>query len=143
MPAPPITEFKGEYEFLSNFYPSPLVYDAEEYATAEHAYQAAKCDEDVQRELVKLCATPALAKKMGRRVKLIPKWELVKLSIMEKIVRAKFSQNPELAAALMDTMPCGLVEGNWWKDTYWGVCNGVGQNHLGKILMKIRAELFA
>jgi predicted NAD-dependent protein-ADP-ribosyltransferase YbiA (DUF1768 family) len=34
-----------------------------------------------------------------------------------------------------------LVEGNWWNDTFWGVCNGVGENNLGKLLMKIRAEL--
>jgi predicted NAD-dependent protein-ADP-ribosyltransferase YbiA (DUF1768 family) len=35
-----------------------------------------------------------------------------------------------------------LIEGNWWGDTYWGVCNGVGENHLGKLLMKIRDYLY-
>ncbi len=37
--------------------------------------------------------------------------------------------------------PEELVEGNWWNDTFWGVCNGEGQNNLGKILMKIRKEI--
>lgn len=31
-----------------------------------------------------------------------------------------------------------IIEVNNWGDTYWGVCNGIGDNHLGKILMKIR-----
>ena len=31
-----------------------------------------------------------------------------------------------------------LIEGNWWKDTYWGVCDGKGQNKLGELLMKVR-----
>lgn len=35
-----------------------------------------------------------------------------------------------------------LIEGNYWHDTYWGVCEGVGENHLGKLLMEIRNELY-
>ena len=34
-----------------------------------------------------------------------------------------------------------LIEGNTWNDTYWGVCNGVGKNTLGQLLMKIREEI--
>ena len=40
-----------------------------------------------------------------------------------------------------DTNNEELIEGNTWNDTYWGVCNGRGQNHLGKILMKVRSLL--
>lgn len=28
-----------------------------------------------------------------------------------------------------------------WIDTYWGICNGRGENKLGKILMEIRDVL--
>jgi predicted NAD-dependent protein-ADP-ribosyltransferase YbiA (DUF1768 family) len=42
---------------------------------------------------------------------------------------------------LLETGDAELVEGNWWDDTFWGVCNGVGQNNLGKILMDTRREL--
>ena len=35
-----------------------------------------------------------------------------------------------------------LVEGNYWKDTFWGVDEKLGgKNHLGRILMEIREEL--
>lgn len=62
---------------------------------------------------------------------------------MEEVVRAKFSQNPDLARRLVDTCPRELAEGNHWGDTYWGTVNGQGENHLGKILMKVREELRA
>jgi predicted NAD-dependent protein-ADP-ribosyltransferase YbiA (DUF1768 family) len=77
---------------------------------------------------------------MGRSVKLRPDWESIKLDVMETAVRIKFT-DPELAAKLIATGDEELIEGNWWNDTFWGVCNGVGENHLGKILMKVRADI--
>ena len=61
---------------------------------------------------------------------------------MEEIVRAKFGQNPVLADKLLATGDTLLIEGNTWGDKFWGVDTRVGQgeNHLGKILMKVRAE---
>ena len=62
---------------------------------------------------------------------------------MEEVVRAKFTQNPDLAARLGATGTMPLVEGNSFGDTIWGVDakTGKGENNLGKILMKVRAEL--
>ena len=60
---------------------------------------------------------------------------------MFDIVLSKFASNPVLKNLLLDTNNEELVEGNTWNDTYWGACNGRGQNHLGKILMKVRSLL--
>ena len=62
---------------------------------------------------------------------------------MEEIVRAKFTQNPKLGEQLLSTGNADLIEGNTWNDRYWGVDvrSGAGENHLGKILMKVRSEL--
>ena len=62
---------------------------------------------------------------------------------MEEIVRAKFVQNPYLMKKLLDTGELLLIEGNTWKDIFWGVDinSGEGKNHLGKILMNVREEL--
>ena len=56
------------------------------------------------------------------------------------IVRNKFIPNDDLMEKLIATGNAELIEGNWWKDTYWGVCDGIGENKLGKILMQIRKE---
>src|SRR5574343_879512 len=77
------------------------------------------------------------AKKLGRQVKLRSDWYEIKLSIMEEILREKFQG--ELLQKLL-TIKGEIVERNNWGDTYWGVCNGKGQNQLGKLLMKIRDE---
>ena len=37
-----ILEFKGEYAFLSNFYPSTFILDGKIYPTVEHYFQAQK-----------------------------------------------------------------------------------------------------
>ena len=37
-----VTEFQGEYRFLSNFWPAQVVFEGVTYPTSEHAYQAAK-----------------------------------------------------------------------------------------------------
>ena len=51
------------------------------------------------------------------------------------------TQNPELGNKLLETGNQELVEGNTWGDIFWGVCNGKGQNWLGKILMMVRDEI--
>ena len=84
-------------------------------------------------------STPGEAKRMGRQVTLRKDWEDVKISVMEKGLRMKFAI-PELRDKLLATGEEELVEGNWWGDTCWGVCKGVGANNLGKLLMKIREE---
>ena len=58
---------------------------------------------------------------------------------MEEIVRAKFIQNPSLAEKLIK-VEGPIQEDNSWNDIFWGICNGIGENKLGIILMKIRDE---
>jgi predicted NAD-dependent protein-ADP-ribosyltransferase YbiA (DUF1768 family) len=61
---------------------------------------------------------------------------------MLEIIRAKF-QDADLRRQLFATGDQELREGNHWGDTFWGVCNGRGDNHLGKILMQVRQEIQA
>ena len=93
-----------------------------------------------KRRAIANASTPDLAKKMGRSVSLRPDWEDIKDDVMLEGLYRKFT-NDELAEWLLDTGDEELVEGNWWGDRYWGVCNGIGQNKLGKLLMKVREEL--
>lgn len=138
-----ITDFHEEgYRFLSNFYEAEVTYGGLTYGSNEAAFQAQKCiNDDEKWQFVGI--SPAKSKNIGRKVYLRSDWEDVKVGLMEDIVRAKFVQNKELAEQLLMTGNKILVEGNRWGDTFWGVDkrSGIGENHLGKILMKVRDEL--
>lgn len=135
-----IDKFENEYAFLSNFYPCRIEIDGLIFDSTEAAFQASKSNFlDVRKKFVGLNASQA--KKLGRQIILRDDWEDVKIEIMEKVLREKFSnKNPELLKKLIDTGDNVLIEGNWWNDTFWGICRGVGKNNLGKLLMKIREE---
>jgi len=133
-----IDSFSGEYEFLSNFYETLVCYDGWMYPTSEHAYQAAKTLNVNERQKIRNASTPGKAKKIGRSVTLREDWEDVKIKIMFNIVLDKFIRHSILRQRLLDTGDIYLVEGNSWGDKFWGVCDGEGQNELGKILMFTR-----
>lgn len=137
-----INNFHGEHDYLSNFRPARITWEGLTYLNAEAAFQAAKVLTDEER-MPFTVLPPNKAKRMGRQVKLRADWEQVKTQVMEEVVRAKFTQNPDLAALLLATGDAELIEGNTWGDTCWGVDirTGRGENRLGKILMKVRAEL--
>lgn len=137
-----IVSFRGDYGFLSNMFSVSVCWDGRMYRSSEAAFQSAKSLDPRERE--SFCVLSGAAAKMrGKKVMLRPDWEDVKVEIMEDVVRAKFSQHPELAAKLLETGDAPLLEGNDWHDTYWGVDRKTleGENHLGIILMKIRQEL--
>lgn len=132
-----IERFAGENAFLSNFFESPVLFRGRLYLNAEAAFQSQKCPRRAG-EFQDISAKQA--KYLGRQVEIRPDWDKVKYMVMYEVVSEKFSQNEELRKKLLSTGDAVLVEGNTWGDRYWGVCNGTGENHLGKILMKVRRE---
>jgi len=137
----PINSFRGENSFLSNMSDSPVKLGGVEYPTVEHAFQAAKTIDPSERAKILAAKTAGEAKRIGKTVTLRKNWNQMREEVMEKALRAKFEQNPELKKKLLDTGDVDLIEGNTWGDTFWGEVNGKGQNKLGKLLMKIRDEL--
>jgi ribA/ribD-fused uncharacterized protein len=147
---PLIGEFAGEWRFLSNFSPSPVVLDdGFSYPTAEHAFQAQKTGDISERMAIARCRTATDAKAAGRKVALIEDWDRVRKRVMSDVVMAKFWQNPALADRLARTGGTLLVEGNTWHDNYWGECRcdraacvaEPARNYLGQILMAVRLVL--
>lgn len=141
-----ITDFRGEHYFLSNFYPVEVIYGGEKYASAEHAFQAAKCVNDVDRKRIRDAESPCIAKKIGRTVQLIDDWEMNKQNEMAKILHVKF-QNSVMRDLLIKTKVENIVERNYWHDIYWGMCacyrhHYTGKNVLGELLMCVRDNIF-
>jgi ribA/ribD-fused uncharacterized protein len=134
-----IDDFSGDFAFLSNFFPVDVTFEGLLFRSTEAAYQASKTlDLRLRRQFVLL--SPVKAKKLGNKIELRDDWTDVRLQIMENILRQKFAIE-EFKELLLLTGDEELVEGNVWHDVFWGVCNGVGENHLGKLLMKIRLEI--
>lgn len=143
-----IDSFRGEHEPFSNFYIFPMTWKGLEYRSVEHAFQAQKPTDPVWQEKIRNAKDPGEAKKLGRskKFKLRADWEDVKDGIMEALVTHKFKNSKVLAGELLSTGDALLIEGNTWHDQVWGMVRGrdgkwVGQNRLGKILMKVRSEL--
>jgi len=134
-----IASFSDEYSFLSNFYKSEVILYGMTYQNAEAAFQAQK-SLNLETRTKFQTLDPSKSKKLGREIPLRPDWEEIKVEVMETVIRAKFS-DPTLQDKLLETGDAILIEGNTWNDIFWGKCNGIGLNMLGKTLMKIRKEL--
>ncbi|MGE0039309.1 MAG: NADAR family protein [Xanthobacteraceae bacterium] len=128
---------------FSNFAPFPIDLDGFDWATTEHYYQAQKfADPDMQskvREAVKPIIAKNLAHKYRGRIR--PDWDAIKDEVMYRAVRRKFELHPPLRELLLATGDEPIVE-SAPSDFYWGEGrDGTGQNKLGKIIERIRAEL--
>lgn len=136
-----INGFFGEFRWLSNFakLETPIEILGVEFHTTENAYQASKCKQMDDFVLFgNLSASEAKA--FGKQVEKRFDFEENKLAIMESLLEMKFSQ-PSFKEKLLATGNCYIEETNTWNDTFWGVCDGVGENNLGMIIMKIRNKL--
>lgn len=136
-----IGPFINDWKFLSNFYPATVKYDGQKYKSVEHAYQAAKTLDETERSKFKGDIKASKAKTLGKKVTMRKDWESIKLGVMYELVKQKFSDHDYLKELLLVTGDAQIVELNTWSDFCWGVCNGKGENHLGKILMRVREEL--
>lgn len=131
------------YDFLSNFYPSPILLMGRRYATGEHAFAAFKAATSAGHDRIRRAVGPQEAKTLGRTIHLRHDWEAVKYDVMRQVLRVKFAHGSELAERLLATGNALLVEGTQWHDKVWGVeaDTKVGRNWLGHLLMARRAEL--
>lgn len=136
-----ILEFRGPTRWLSNFHVEDFEWQGKVYASSEHAYQAAKATTEEEHEHVRLSRTPGVAKRRGQKVQMRPDWNDVRVDVMYSVLKAKFAPEKLLALRLVETGDAHLEEGNNWGDVFWGVCDGAGENNLGKVLMRIRQEL--
>ncbi|KAK3917104.1 Retrovirus-related Pol polyprotein from transposon 412 [Frankliniella fusca] len=110
----PITSFRGKYYFLSNFYPVTIFYDNRDWPSVEHAFQAAKTENEFEKLEIKNADTALEAKRLDAERK------------------------------LLETGERKLIEENLWHDDFWGVCvcskhqGRYGRNVLGQLLCLLR-----
>jgi len=132
-----INGFKYEYDFLSNMYECPITFNGMYFMSTEAAYQSCKCKHKND-ALVFEKLSGKEAKRHSKMIYVRSDWNNIKYNIMSQLVFQKFLLHKDLRERLLFTDDMYIEETNTWNDTYWGVCNDVGENNLGKILMKTR-----
>lgn len=141
-----ILEFTADNRFLSNFYPCRIKYKGKIFKTSEHLYQWFKFKNKDCKQQILNARTPAETKKLARKFTkqglCRSDWFDINLKVMWLCLKLKF-KNHVLRKKLLDTGTRFLMEGNTWKDTFWGYDFNLkeGNNELGKLLMKLREKL--
>jgi ribA/ribD-fused uncharacterized protein len=139
-----ITEFRGPYRFLSNFWPAEVEWAGFRFPTVEHAYQAAKFVRASETfHAILFSPTATAAKRLGQSPGARRDWDQVRVTVMANLVEQKFTCHTALRDQLLATHPEVLQEGNTWGDEFWGVDlrTGQGENRLGQLLMAVRERL--
>jgi ribA/ribD-fused uncharacterized protein len=135
------------YGVFSNLYRRPMMFEGQNFPTAEHAYQYAKPREDKVRQWLMVAPSPSLLAIAAHGLlswDISPGWSKDRRRRMGNVVLAKFYQNPDLQEILLATGDARIVESATVDNEVnrrWGEVNGKGQNWLGLILMDVRAQL--
>ena len=131
---------------LDNFSAFGFEMNGEYFQTSEHAFQYLKFIE-TNKEIankIKESFSPNDARNIAHENKeyRLSNWSDVKYQNMEKVLRLKVEQNPIVKGALLNTKDYIIAENCIDEDTDWGLDNNnQGDNNLGKIWMKIRADI--
>lgn len=139
-----IDSFTGDFAFLDNCYPCEILFEGLKYPSAEHAYQASKTDDPNRRLIVANLLDGETARSYGKsNLRITSEFTSIRLSIMRRILEAKFFDNIHLAKMLIETMESTLLYPARGNDLFWG-CRNLGRNgdnQLGRLLMEIRAQM--
>jgi N-glycosidase YbiA len=137
--------FSSPYDPFNNWSPHAVDLWGKRFPSAEHAYQYKKYvdfDKDIAEKILE-SPSPWAAFQIAREndSKVDTSWHNQKLKIMYEIIKAKVTQNEDVLQQLEKSDGKKIVENSPW-DSFWGVGkDGKGENHLGKIWMKIREEI--
>lgn len=137
----PINFIETRLHDLSPFSAHEVELDGVVYKTAEHAYQTLRVIPEVRTAIINT-RSPMDAWRAAQLCK--EQGEIIdhdKDELMEKIFRAKLAQHDDVRRVLLATQNRDLLK-VFDQDYYWGTgADDSGQNRMGKLWMKLRAEL--
>ncbi|MFK4221876.1 NADAR family protein [Streptomyces sp. NPDC019890] len=127
---------------LRNDYPAPVGVDGATYPSVAQAYWALSAADPDARAAITGAGTPAAARGLAADARRRDGWEQARAAVMTGLLRAKYTQHPDLAEILLATGDATLV----YDDTdsgFWGDKAGRGRNWTGRLLELVRSELHA
>ncbi|OKJ68758.1 hypothetical protein AMK30_29755 [Streptomyces sp. CB02460] len=129
---------------LRNDYPAPVEFAGDSYVSVQHGYWALSAADAPDRSRIRDAASGREAHDLGGRAARRSDWPGVRLAVMAGLLRAKFTQHPELAQVLLSTGDArisytGFEDSPFWRD----VPDDRGRNWMGRLLELTRSELLA
>jgi len=149
------TKVKLPYGWLGNMSAFPLEYNGQTWRTAEALFQALRFMDPAIREEIRKEKSPMGAKMVAKRhadKMVVQPTSSEDLANMETVLRLKLDQHPHLKEELKKTGDETIIEdvsnrSSQGRHLVWGMAfdqatgQWTGQNHLGKLWMKLRDEL--
>lgn len=140
----PINFLENRFMDLSPFSAHQIEIWREVFPTFEHAYHASRIKPGPERDAIKNAKSPMDAWREGQKYKYDPNLAVEghdKDAVTEELFRAKLAQHPDIARVLQESGDRELLK-VYPADSYWGTGeNGLGENRMGKLWMKLRKEL--
>lgn len=138
----PINFLETRLNDLSPFSAHEVEIEGVVYKTAEHAYHSLRVAPELKQKVM-AATSPMNAWRVAQECKesgrILDSYNKDKL--MEIIFRAKLEQHQDIKRVLKLTQGRELLK-VFGSDYYWGTgADGSGQNKMGKLWMKLRAEL--
>lgn len=146
------TKVKAPHGWLGNMAPFPIRHAGKTWRTAEALFQALRFDDEAIREEIRSKKSPMGAKFVAKRNKarmvVVPRSQ-EDLALVEMVLRLKLEQHPKLREMLLETGRAEIIEDATRRPRgsglFWGAAledgQWVGENHLGKLWMKVREEV--
>jgi hypothetical protein len=139
----PVLFYGGQWGCFSNMSSYAVEMEGILFMTSEHAYQYSKFSDADIKEKIKNARSGYEAKMIAvENADLISlDWNERSLEVMEQILRLKLAQHPHIKDKLIETGDRDIIEASP-TDSFWGWgSDKKGENHHGKIWMKLRKEL--
>lgn len=142
-----IAFYIGEYDIFDNLSAFAIVWKGKLWPTLEHAYQAAKFeDESIITQIQNATSahgSKEISHKFLKEGNGRKDWQDNKVAVMRELIRLKADQHPHVMEKLLETKGQALVEDSP-TDSFWGRGpNHDGENWAGKLWMEYRDELLA
>ncbi len=147
-----IGKVKDENGCWGNMAPFPILYQGFHYLTTEALFQCLRFDDESIKDKIREQKSPMAAKMIAKKYKsfmIVRPMSEGDLSNMKICLNLKLEQHPHLIDLLKATGNNEIIEDCTKRQNqsglFWGSAliegNWVGQNHLGKLWMKLRTSI--
>lgn len=140
------------FHWLGNMSPCKIIYNCEEWDSAEKLFQAMRFNDEVIRQKIRnetgIFKSNLLASSLAVN-RVVEPMSSLDIENLRTVMELKFNQNKILQSRLLSTGNLNLVQFSRQslnpEDLFWGMTiideQWTGMNIVGKILMEIRAKI--